>query len=267
MNIKSWRKYAKVNIFIIAVLFLLGFSLLYFLYFRARNQADVYVGLSVTRGANIPVNAIYNWVPNWLDNAIEVDDREISPLGGLNAVVLDKESYEASFYGKYVYLLLKINAIKDRSGIYLFKNKPLSVGSPVDLKLTKAQISGLVTYVGNEKPKYEYKKLLVKLKGLKEDWWIGDAIKIGSVIKDNKEEEIVRVTSSKVSPAGGSLLNIDPNKSDVEVTVELKVKEVDNNYFYAETQKVKVDENLFLPFKEVSLNLPITSVREVAESK
>ncbi len=258
------KKYLKkLNWFILAVLFLLGFAILYFLYFRARNQVEVYVGLSVTRGSNIPVSAIYNWVPNWLDNAVTVGDQEVSPLGGLNAVVLDKESYEASFYGKYVYLLLKINTIKDRSGIYLFKNKPLSVGASIDLKLSKAQISGLVIYIGDEQPIYEYKKLLVKVTGLSSEWWMGDAIKIGSVIKNNKGEEIAKVISKKVSLASGSLITVDRNKRDVEATVELKVRKVDETYFFAETQKVKVDENLFLAFPEISLNLPIISVSEI----
>lgn len=255
------KKYLKnLNLLILAVLFLLGFAILYFLYFRARNQAEVYVGVSVTRGANIPISAIYNWVPNWLDESISIGDQEISPLGGLNAVVLDKESYEASFYGKYIYLLLQINAIRDRSGIYLFKNKPLSVGAPIDLKLSKAQISGLVTYVGNEKPKYEYKKLRVKISGLNAEWWVGDAIKVGSVIKNSKGDEIAKAINKRVSQASGSLITADRNKRDIEVTVELLTKKIDGNHFFAETQKVKVDENLFLPFPEGSLNLPITSV-------
>ncbi len=258
------KKYSKnLNLYILAVLFLLGFSLLYFLYFRVRNQAEVYVGLSVMRGINIPVNTVYNWVPNWLDESLTIGDQEISPLGGLNAVVLDKESYEAAYYGKYVYLLLKVNAIKDRSGIYLFKNKPLSVGASIDLKLAKTQISGLVTYVGSEKPVYEYKKLLVKLNGLNAEWWIGDAVKIGSVIKNSKGDQIAKVIAKKVVSAGGSLITADRNKRDIEVTVEILVKKIDDNYFFSETQKVKVDEQFFLPLPEGSLNLPIASVTEL----
>lgn len=266
-KVQSLIKNSRLNIFILVILFLLGFSLLYFLYYRQRNQAEVYVGLSVTRGINIPISGPYNWIPYWLADSINVGDNEISPLGGLNAVVLDKEIYEASFYGKNVYLLLNVNAIKDRSGIYLFKNKPLSVGATIDLKLTKAQIQGLVTYVGTETPKYQYKKLLVKVTGLGVEWWIGDAIKIGSIIKNNKGEEIAKVIGKKVSPASGSPLTVDRNKRDIEVTVEILMKKIDDIYYYAETQKVKVDENLFLPFKEGSLNFPIIFIEEIKETK
>ena len=261
------KRISHLNIFILLVLFLLGFALLYFLYFRARNQAEVYVGLSVTRGSNIPINASYNWIPYWLADAISEGDQEISPLGGLNAQVLDKESYESSFYGKNVYLLLKVNAIRDRSGIYLFKNKPLSVGAPIDLKLTKAQIQGLVTYVGSQKPKYEYKKLRVGLSGLNAEWWIGETIKTGSIIRNSKGEEIAKVISIKILPASGSLITADRNKRDIEVTLDVLTKKIDDNYFFAETQKVKVDENLFLPLKVGSINFPITSVSEINESK
>lgn len=266
-KVQSLIKNSRLNIFILVILFLLGFSLLYFLYYRQRNQAEVYVGLSVTRGINIPISGPYNWIPYWLADSINVGDNEISPLGGLNAVVLDKEIYEASFYGKNVYLLLNVNAIKDRSGIYLFKNKPLSVGAPIDLKLSKAQITGLVTYVGNEEPKYEYKKLQVKVSGLDAEWWIGDAIKIGSIIKNSKGEEIAKVISKNVSPASGSPLTADRNKRNIEVTVDIMTKKINDNYFYAETQKVKVDELLFLPFKETSINFPISSIVEIEKAK
>lgn len=275
------KKIRKINIFILAILFLLSFTLLYFLYFRARNQAEVYVGLSVAYGINIPVNTVYNYnlIPNWMDDAISKGDKEVSPLGGVSATVLDKESYEASFYGKYVYLLLKVKAIKDRSGIYLFKNKPLSTGALIDLKLTKAQIIGLVTYVGREKPKYQFKKLLVKLVGLGVDYWVADAVKIGSAIINNNGEEIAKVLDKKITPVSSigvvsadqsnnrSLITFDRNKRDVEIIVELLVGKSDDNYFYAETQKVKIGENIFLPFKEVSVNLLISSVSEINETK
>lgn len=270
------KKYAKnLNWFLLAVLFLLGFALLYFLYFRVRNQADVYVGLTVTRGINIPVNAAYNWIPYWLADSILKGDKEISPLGGLNAEVLDKQSYESSFYGKNVYLLLQIKAIKDRSGVYLFKNKPLSVGASIDLKLTKTQIQGLVTYVGSEKPKYQINKLKVTLHGKAVDTWIADSLQVGSEITDNKKQMIAKVLDKKVSTATSlatvsqdlsadrSIVTYDKNQRDLQVTVELLAKKINGIYYYAETQKVKADELLFLPFKEVSLNLPITSVSEM----
>jgi len=269
------EKLKNLNVFILIVLVLLGFALLYFLYFRVRNQAEVYVGVSVTRGVNIPVSAIYNWIPNWLDNAIAVGDKEISPLGGLTAVVLEKESYEASFYGKYVYLLLKLNAIRDRSGIYLFKNKPLSAGALIDLRLSKAQISGLVTYVGTERPKYQVEKLKVTLYGKAVDNWIADNLKVGAEITDNKKQIIAKVLDKQIKSAaslatllqdpstGRSIVTYDNTQRDLQVTVELLAKKIGGIYFYAEMQKVKAGEILFLPFKEVTLNLPITSVTEL----
>ena len=202
MNLRStYKKYSNLNIFVIAVLLLLSFSAFYFLYYRFRNQQYVYVSVVLVKppnilGPNVPYN--YYWVPYWIGNSIDIGDKEVSPLGVIDAVVMDKNSYGSFYNGQFVSLVLKIRAIKDRSGTLLYKNKPLVSGAVLDVKLTKAQISAQVTGIDTKPPESEYKTLIVVLKGRQVESQIADELKIGDQIIDNHEAVIAKVLDKKV---------------------------------------------------------------------
>ncbi len=274
---KLYKQFSNLNIFILAVLLFLGFATLYFFYNRQRSQAIVYVSVSLLRPQNIPISAPYNWVPYWIGNSINIGDKEISPLRGLNAVVVEKEAYEAQAYGQYVFLLLKINSIRDRSGLYLFKNKPISAGGIIDLKLINAQIQGLVTYIGPNPPQYETKKITLMVEERNMEFWQAENIKVGSTIKNNKGQEIAKIIDKKVSTArsqvfqtdvgsGRSETSLDPKKNDVQLTLEIQAKKINNVYYFSELQKVKVNESLSLSFQEIgNLNLRINSILRTEE--
>ena len=266
-------KSRQLNFFLIAVLLLLGASLLYFLYYRQRSSSSLYVEVTLTRPQNFPIlNVSYNWLPYWLANAVKIGDKEQSLLGRTNAVILDKDSFEGTNYGKYVSLLLLVNAIKDRSGTYLFKNKPLTVGSLLDLKFTTAQVNGIVTSVGIEKPIYDYKYLTIVVSDKATDKWITEKLTAGSQIKDEKDQTLAKIISKKETtqgpvgvplfdPAlGRSVTTIDTSKINLELTLDVKVKKVEDLYYFAETQKVKLGEQIYLPFKETSQYFVITSI-------
>lgn len=267
---KRLKIYSRFNIFILAVLLLLGFSLLYFLYYRQRSQADMFVSVTLLRSQSITSNVPFNWVPYWIGNSIEAGDTEKSPLGGVNAVVVEKETADGPSYGQYVYLTLKVRAIRDRSGVYLFKNKPISSGGILDLKLTNTQVQGLVMYIGKEPPQYEGKAFRITVKGREMEPWYADNVKVGSVIKNAKGDVIAKIIDKKVNPAevrsdntslGVARVSYDQRKRDLEVVVEITAKKIGEDYYFAEIQKVKPSEALYLPFPEVSLNLPIISVQ------
>ena len=262
------KYFKKLNIFILIVLFLLGFSLLYFLYSRARSQADVYVKVALYRGQS-------NSIPYWLNQAINVGDKELSPLGGLNVEVYDKFSFAWGGQNEMAFLLLKVNTIKDRTGIYLYKNKPLLVGGSIDLKLPKAQVSGNVIQIEDHQITDEYNKVTITVLGKGTDVWISNNLKNGSSIVDNKGRILAKVTevkSTQLTSIGTlvrdentnkAIMIFDNNERDIEANVDLLVRKTENYYFFGETQKVKVGEQISLPFKEVTLNAPITSIKEI----
>lgn len=270
---KFYKKYSTVNILIISVLIILGISLLYFFYHLQRNQEDVYVRVSLIRPYTNQ-QAPDNWAPYWIANTINIGDKEVSPLGGLLITVEDNQNYEGIYSGKLVYLLLKVKAIHDRSGAYLFKNKPLSVGSTIDINLTNTQFKGLIVYIGKNKPVDENKNMIITVEG--KEWWpyLTDSVIIGSTIVDNKGEVIAKILDKKTSNAevradsAGGVANVsyDRRKRDIVITLSITVKKVNDYYYFMETQKVKVNENLYLPFKEAgTVTLPITSIKEIKE--
>lgn len=261
----------NLNFFILAVLFFLGFALFYFLYHRQRSQAVIYATISLVRPLNTNLNIPYNSVPFWLADSISDKDKDTSLLGGINAEVVSKTSYETQTYGKTAILLLKIAAVRDRSGIYLFKNKPLLVGSLIDLNLTKTQVTGLLTSVSLKPPNFDYEKLRLTVKVRQIDQKSADGLKIGDTIVDNQGREIAKVIDKNVSRVAFSGVRIDantgqltdlyePNQIDMEVTVDIMAKKNNETYFFMEIQKIKANEPVYIPFKGLSLNGQITSV-------
>ncbi len=272
---KIAKKYRNLNIFIILALFLSAFSLFYFLYYRQRNKAQVYISaiLTTSRPEQTNYGMSYYWIPYWITDAITIGDRDNSPLGGINALVMDKEEYKAWSYGKFINLILKINAVKDRSGVYLYKNKPLLVGNIIELKLPKVQTNALVTYIGSDLPNFPKEKLILKLKQKQIESWIADKIKIGSEIKNNKEETIVKVVDKKESLAtpiginyesrsGRLLYSNEADRKDVELTIEILAENINGEYYFQKIRKIKTNESLYLPFNEVSIDFPIISIEK-----
>lgn len=270
------KKYSKLNIYILAVLFLLGFSLFYFIYNSQRSQKEIFVAVSLVREKEISISTIFNWIPRWIADSIEIGDTEISPFGGINASVVDKEVYDSGNYLKQVYLLMKVRSNRDRSGIYLYKNKPLLVGSIIGLKLTKADIDGWVTYIGSEPPQYKKEKLIVKLKGTQIESWVAEGIKVGSTIINSKGEVEAKVLDKKSSltipigmryevETGKFIYNSDVNRKDIDVTVEIITKKIDGANFYAETSRIKLDNWLTLQFNDFTINMPIISIEHAKD--
>lgn len=261
----------RLNIFLVLLLLGAAISFLYFFYYRQRRQLPVYVGVSLLRPLNLPINAPFNWVPYYIGEAIKIGDKEINPLGGVSMVVVEKETYESLTYGQNIYLLLQVKATKDRSGTLLFKNKPLSAGNTIDLRLTGASVQALVTYVGDTPPNYSTYTITLKLKGRELEPGITENLEVGDTLKDDKDRVIAKVIDKKVTPAeirvntlgGQAVLFYDQRKRDLETTVEVVAKKISDIYYFAQVQKLKPNEFLFLPLNQVTLNYQITDILNI----
>lgn len=267
---KLISRFRGFNYYILAVLILAGFSIFYFFYHQTKNQEEVYFLASISN----PSSGVNNLISNWIAEAIEVGDKEVTSLGETTAQVVESEEYEAGSSNKSVFLLLKAKVGKDRSGTYLYKSKPLLVGGVVQIKLAKTQFDALVTYIGKNPPQYKKEKLRIVLKGTQIDASIADNIKVGSIIRDNKGETVAQVIDKKLSPAipvilryeSGSnrfVFSSDTDRKDFEVTVDIMTMKIGDYNYYARTQRVKVGDGLYLPFKEVSFGGTIISVSPI----
>ncbi|MCL4339325.1 hypothetical protein M1271_06570 [Patescibacteria group bacterium] len=265
------KKYSRWNFFILSVLLLLAVSVFYYFYHSQRSGAKVYISaLLVPSQSQLYSSNPFAGVPYWVDQAISVGDRELSPFGGVKATVLQKDSYETYNFGRVVELLLSVSAIKDRSGVYLFDNKPLAVGSVINLSLLRVETFGQVIYVGKIKPKPEKTKLVIHLikKGVEKS--IASNIQIGDCIYDNDKNVVAQIIDKHEFPSNiYNSVSYQQNISygeeyrDIDVTVEIIVEKEYGTYYFARTQDVKVNEPIYLPFPDMSLSYTVTSLEEV----
>lgn len=264
------KKRFPVNIVILSIFTLFALSVAFYFFTQKRSETDMYVVVSLLKPENSQPNAPYNWVPYWISNSIDIGDSEVTPLGIINSTVIDKDVYEGPLSGQYVYITLQIKAIKDRNGIYLYKNKPILTNAEIELRLTKSQVKSSVIYIGRELPKYESKKMIITVKGREIEPWIAEDLKVGSTIQNSKGVTIAKVLDKKITPAevrsdwaGVARISYDARKKDLEATVEITAQNISGINYFAVTNKVKTNEYIYLPFKEVSLYYPINSVTEV----
>lgn len=245
-------KIYKLRFSIIFILLLLLFSVSYFFISARSNQTTVYVRTILQRPITVVVNAPYNNVPFWLSESIKIGDFDTSLLGGTHAEVIDKEIYELPNFGQTVYLTIKVNAVKDRSGILLYRNKPLAVGSVIDLNLSKSQVSGLVTQVSNSLPKNDKTKLRVLIKGKAADDQVFDIIKVGDKAINNKGEIFAEVVDKKQLPSKSLVLDIIRSQYDYLITVDLTVDRIGDTYYFLDLNKIKANEYISLSFPNYS---------------
>jgi len=274
----------KLNIFLIAAISLLVFASLYYFYKSFRNSQEIYVEVAVVRGQNAAYStgsSLYSIslqaVPVWLSDSISLGDTDGSPLGGVNAEVIGKMTLEGPSSYRFVTLLVRVNSVKDRSGVYLYKNKSLLVGSVLELNLSRTKVYGLVTGI-NEDKTYEkdLQELNVVVQGRFIEPFIAQKIEVGDKITDDQGNvlgEILefRQTRSPVSPltysnyAGKTLLSPETDAVDIEVKIRLKAGKIGENYYFFPSQKVKAGESIYLPFKKVSLYYPISGIENASQ--
>lgn len=260
-----------------AVLFLLAFSAFYYFYHRERSGRSVYISVLLVPSQTMMISSTtpFFGVPYWVDKAVSVGYRELSPFGGVKATVVQKDSYETLNYGRVVDLLLLVNAVYDRSGVFLFDNKPLSVGSLIDLSLPRVETYGQITYVGETKPVKNNVMLLIHIVRKAVDRTVADSINIGDSIYDSNHNIVARITGKNQTPSSGAgnveynpitnqqTLTYGSSTVDLDIAVEIKAEKEYGTYYFARTQDVKVNEPVYLPFPDMSLSYTVTSIKEV----
>ena len=258
-------KIYNLRLSILLVLFLLFLTVVYFLFYVKRNQITVYVKAVLIKPQNIPLNVPYFWTPYWIDESISIGDTDSNPLGYSKASVLNKDSIDSINWGKIVNLLLIVQAVKDKSGNYLFNSKPLAVGTILNLNFPRSHINTYVNYIGNERPKSNLTKLRVQLKSINIDLETIDNIKIGDSIKNNKNETIAKIVSYKELPntSASFLSNYAFSRSELELSIELLVDSTNLNYYFIDGQRIRQNESFYISFPNLTLDSNYTKITKV----
>ena len=244
-------KFKGLFIFIGLTLLILMLSASYFVYFRFRSNAIVFVSGTLVKNLNYPNTDIY-WVPFWQADAITQGDKEYSPTGALNAEILDKESIPGRLNGQQVNLFLSIKAIKDRTGLLLYKNKPLSVGGIIELRLPKTTVNFLITDISKTRPQVKTRKIFLDTYVKELEPWQSGLLMNGSEIKNNKNEVLAKIIDIKIDFArvigendyGQTFETVNRLKREVKVKVELSVSEKYGNYYFFGINKISPNQEI-----------------------
>ncbi|KKS98425.1 MAG: hypothetical protein UV73_C0002G0139 [Candidatus Gottesmanbacteria bacterium GW2011_GWA2_43_14] len=265
MNFKRYIKNAsrRINILIIVLVSVFFVIATGFFYIREKNREKLYLKVILGRDYQIPY---------WNDQSLEVGNSDRSSFGIVNAKIIDKESYEWNGPGRFVILLLEVRAVKDRAGLYLFKNKPLSLGEFIDMRFPRVHQSGLVTYISTDKPKNLFQNLQIVIKKRGELPEIDDHTRIGDTLKNNKGETVAEITGKTSKDAeirtntdtGATVITYDRTRKDMDLTLNIRVNKTADGYVFQEMQKVKIGDKLNIHFKGISLwDFRVTQLKEI----
>lgn len=249
---KIIKKYREINLFLAVIIALVTLSVLYFVYSRQRGENLMYIRAIVGRDLTVPY---------WTANSFKKGDVDRSSFGRINARIADLEIYDNFSYNSTVVLLLEARLIKDRSGVFLYKSRPISVGEYIDLRFPEVHQIAVVTYVGKAPPQWETAKLRIRIKKRGDLPESINGIEIGKVIKNKENDELARITDKKITPAeilidassGRTISGFDTRRIDAEFELEISARKIGDDYYFQEIQKIKNGDKINFHFKENSL--------------
>jgi len=250
----------KLNLIILGLIGLLIVALM----IKVWKQKDEYIDVEVqVTGLNGWQQGTEVQPPSWLIDSIKEGDEELSYSGKKLAVVLDIEGYEEGNNNvTFLKLRLLINRNK-KQNTFRYKQKPLEVGTTLDVLLKNTRIYGSVTtiYGEGEEEKTKYKKIKIILYGKQP--WLADSINVGDSVRSGfNEEKIQSKVLSKViknSYASGTVSSVaEINNSryglvDIELEMKLLVDERQGLNYFANYQPIKVGNLLYIPMKDYNL--------------
>lgn len=236
----------------IASIFFVGFVGL--LKFVSKETRIVYAKIRVGQG--------FWWARTagpkyWYISAIKKGDQETSLTGSPIAEVLEVRYYPYGGFDQFnAFLKVRLRAGYDKnSNQYTFKRDPLMVGSPIELDLSSAMVTGTVTELSTQPIKDNYVEKIIYL--INHEGYSIDLpetyqnIKIGDQYYDGEEvvfevldKSLRRGVSREADLYGRPQEYRIGSSQSIVVKAKVKVKEKDGRLFYGEEQLLKVNNKI-----------------------
>lgn len=232
----------------------------------AKPKAEIYLKMKLSQGlwwsssSNPPI---------WLADSVKPGDIEKDLFGNDIATVINKTYYSSEplkFPNQYeVYITLKLATKQDQgTNKYRYKRNTLAVGSPINVDLASATVTGSVMAISDSPFQEEYltKKItLINLYGYYSDSPNEyDNIKIGDEYFDGQSTAF-KITNKYLGPRltafadnnGRQVINQLKVNQHIFIDAEIKVKQIDNMFFYGEEQRVTPGANLNIQTNSLDL--------------
>jgi len=175
--------------------------------------------------------------------------------------VLEIQSYEEG-PNKIAVFTVKLTVSRNSMG-YRYKQKPLEIGSTIDLLLNNTRVGGNVMDIRDSNKQEvvggKHKKLKVRL--YKRRPWFAKKIKVGDkkfgVGGDRVQVEVlakkVGLSEESVPTARGLMLTGNPMYRDIELELKLLVSDRGGVTYFANYQPIKVGNKLYIPMEDYNL--------------
>jgi len=191
-------------------------------------------------------------------------------------------SYNSEPNKKNVYLTVKINATYSRSSRqYVFKEKPVLIGSTIRMYLGSVLTDGLVTNI-NGVPDTRLKKSIIVETQVFGDTSVypqtsgvnahlADSVSLGDTIKDDQGNIKAKIVDKRLEDAkqlvttsdGKMILTINPLKKDMYLTIEIFGYTQNGTLFMFDDIPILIDTVVPLHFPYVSLYPIVTKILKV----
>lgn len=283
MNIKEIKKRLKsltsIEIFIlITIIFAAVFTIKFF----GRKKEFITIKVEVIKQNWLNNYDPYGYrTPYWISDKVKIGQTEKNKAGKVIATLIDLENYERGDEEAELYLTLKIQTNLDkRTGLYYFKDKPINLGSIIDLTLNNIELRGQV--IDNNVPKdgYQTKYFYVIARARNLDPWVSEKIVpgikvynrstkevVGEIIKVNFEKSSLQ--EIKTDNTGKYLTVASEKNKDAIITLKLKTYQMDGKWFFTGHQDLKIDNytrssSLYLYTDQLNLyDLEIQNIEEI----
>ncbi len=217
--------------------------------------------------------------PFWLSEKIKKGDVELGVDGSKIAEIVRVENYERGDERADVYLTVKVKTeLNQKLQRYIYKGRAIEVGSPIELRLSRALVAGQVIDEQIPEEGYKTKEVIIKGRWHSQEPWRINQVQIGDKMVDRGSNQAVAEILSVWTEAATQKATINlasdnqikvsssPRWVDGMITARLVLEEHDNRWYFGGHQKVKVGRYIWLYLPEVDLPyMEIEAVDEVVE--
>lgn len=208
--------------------------------------------------------------------------KEVSGFGKTEAEILKVISYDTDITHKDVYLTVKINATYSRSSNqYIYKGKPVVVGSQIRMYLGSILTDGLITRVDGIADTRAKKIIIVETQLFGDSTvypqtsgvnpFIPDAVSKGDAIKDDQGNIKVEVLEKRVEDAkqlvttadGRMIITTNPLKKDMFLTLKIYGFEQNGNLYMFDDIPIFIDVGVPLHLPTIDLFPLVTKILSV----
>lgn len=252
------------------------FVLLFILFFFIKKDSWTKIEVKV-RSYPSSSGGQLDGAPNfWLSKNIKPRDSQKDSAGRKIATIEAVKRW--GDLANETWITVNINARKDKTGVLRFNYQDIVIGNPVKFQFGPYGLEGIVTHIDGVADDRTKTDIAVKARVI--DWsvknsetlgvfpWVASAIHKGEVMTTLNGDVVATIDSAEIFQAdrvvttadGRLVMQKDPSKRDVFLTLKMSVTKTDQTYFFLEDYPVKIDAEVPLYFPKYKILIRITDI-------